>query len=76
MDEELLQAFRQDFPDKFGQVEISEALVNSRIAGLSEILTGHWNLFNTNLQEFLESLRSVGAENALMNVLVEKLQVV
>lgn len=76
MDEDLLQAFSQDFPDKFGQVEISETLINSRIAGLSEVLTSHWNHFNMNLQEFLEALRGAGAENALMNVLVEKLQLV
>lgn len=76
MDEELLYAFSQDFPDKFGQIDISPELVNSRIAGLSEVLTSHWNHFNLNLQEFLEALRSAGAENALMNVLVEKLQVV
>lgn len=76
MDEELLRAFSQDFPDKFGGIEFSEALVNSRIAGLSEVLTGHWTNFNNTLQELTEALRIVGMENALMNVLVEKLQVI
>lgn len=73
MDEELLKAFRYDFPDKFGNVEFSESLVHSRIAGLSEVLTSHWTGFNTNLQQLIEALKVAGAENALFSVLVEKL---
>lgn len=76
MDEHLLAVFRQDFPDKFGGVEITEALLNSRIAGLSEVLTSHWTDFNDRLQELIEALQSVSSENALLNVLVEKLQVI
>lgn len=76
MDEELLTAFKQDFPEKFGGVEFSDAQLKSRVAGLSEVLTSHWTGFNTNLLELVDALKSVGAENALMNVLVEKLLVI
>ena len=45
MDEHLLRSLQRTFPEKFSKIEFNESLVNSRIAGLNEVLTKHWRKF-------------------------------
>lgn len=76
MDQHLLQSFATDFPDKFGDVEFSETLAESRIAGLNEVLTKHWRKFNNALAVFIDELKEVATENLVLIHLIERLQVI
>ncbi|OVF04327.1 putative spindle pole body component [Clavispora lusitaniae] len=76
MDEHLLRSFAKDFPEKFSKIEFNESLVNSRIAGLNEVLTKHWRKFNNSLMVFIEALKEVASENSSFFSLIERLQVI
>lgn len=76
MDEHLLRSFAKDFPEKFSKIEFNESLVNSRIAGLNEVLTKHWRKFNNSLVVFIEALKEVASENLSFFSLIERLQVI
>lgn len=76
MDQELLIAYKRDFPDKFSKIDFSESLVHSRIAGLSEVLTTHWTHFNNSLQGLNGALTVAAAENAIFSELSDKLQAI
>lgn len=76
MDEHLLRSFAKDFPEKFSKIEFNESLVNSRIAGLNEVLTKHWRKFNNSLMVFIEALKEVASENLSFFSLIERLQVI
>lgn len=76
MDAHLLQSFATDFPDKFSDIEFSEALAESRIAGLNEVLTKHWRKFNNALAVFIDELKEVATENLVLTHLIERLQVI
>ncbi|KAF5211412.1 hypothetical protein E0198_002720 [Clavispora lusitaniae] len=76
MDEHLLRSFAKDFPEKFSKIEFNESLVNSRIAGLNEVLTKHWRKFNNSLVVFIEALKEVASENSSFFSLIERLQVI
>lgn len=76
MNQYLLQSFAMDFPDKFGDIEFSDSLAESRIAGLNEVLTKHWRKFNNALALFIDELKEVATENLVLVHLIERMQVI
>ncbi|WPK24944.1 hypothetical protein PUMCH_002243 [Australozyma saopauloensis] len=76
MNADLLQNYSQRFPDKFGTIEISEVIVEQRVARLNEVMTWNWSRFNNSLSEFTQELQRAGAENPAMQSLAEKLALI
>lgn len=71
MNAQLLQEYKTNYPDKFERIEFSESLMNSRVAGLNEVVTGFWSRFNEGLGEMTNELDHLGGENPAFVALQE-----
>lgn len=76
MNAELLSAFQQDFPEKFGSLECNDDLIRTRTELLNDVLTRHWSSFSGSLDALKGALESEASENALFLTLLERLSAV
>lgn len=75
MNNDLFSEFHDNYPDKFQDKEVNDALIQNRYNSLNEMLNYNYELFNNSLTEFMVLIKNIGdIENRLFLMLIEKLE--